>query len=123
MTEKVLITGASRGIGRSIATAFAKEGYDLILTCRENISLLNEFSAELESTYKVKVSAAAVDVSDYDAVKGLSEMCGDIDILINNAGIAWMGLLTDMEKAAMIKAQMMHLFIIDFDSNKEDKCL
>ena len=98
MSEKVLITGASRGIGRSIATAFAKEGYDLILTCRENISLLNEFSAELESTYKVKVSAAAVDVSDYDAVKGLSEMCGDIDILINNAGIAWMGLLTDMEK-------------------------
>ena len=98
MSEKVLITGASRGIGRSIAASFAKEGYDLILTCREKTDLLNELSSELLSKYKVKVNAKAVDVADYEAVKALYDECGDVDILINNAGIAWMGLLTDMER-------------------------
>ena len=98
MSEKVLVTGASRGIGKEIAKSFDLAGYELILTCRENISLLNELSDELTKESGKRVSSFCCDVSDYDAVKELYGKIGDVDIVINNAGIAWMGLLTDMEK-------------------------
>jgi 3-oxoacyl-[acyl-carrier protein] reductase len=97
MKKRVLITGASRGIGRDIAMSFAKEGCDLVLCCRNNIESLTELAAELSGKYGVECSAYACDVSDYDQVKELSEKAGDVDILINNAGVAWLGLLTDME--------------------------
>lgn len=44
----VVITGASRGIGRAVAKAFAKEGYSLLLNCEKNIDLLEEIKAEIE---------------------------------------------------------------------------
>ena len=43
-----IITGASRGIGRETAKAFAKEGYSLLLNCEKNIALLEELKAEIE---------------------------------------------------------------------------
>ena len=46
--KSVLITGASRGIGKAIAYEFAKNGYDLYLTCKNNIELLKELKLELE---------------------------------------------------------------------------
>ncbi|MBQ4485496.1 MAG: SDR family NAD(P)-dependent oxidoreductase, partial [Oscillospiraceae bacterium] len=97
MKRKVLITGASRGIGRQIAEIFAKAGDNLVLTCRENIGMLREFSAELSSEYGISCSSFACDMSDYEAVKELFAEIGGVDVLINNAGVAWMGLLTDME--------------------------
>jgi 3-oxoacyl-[acyl-carrier protein] reductase len=97
MKRKVLITGASRGIGREIAEIFAKAGDDLILTCRENIDILQEFSKGLAEEFDVDCRAFACDMSDYDKVKELFDTIGGVDILINNAGVAWMGLLTDME--------------------------
>ena len=51
----VVITGASRGIGRAVAKAFAKEGYSLLLNCEKNFSLLEELKAEIE---EAKVSKA-----------------------------------------------------------------
>ena len=99
MKRKVLITGASRGIGRAIAISFAKAGDDLFLTCKDNIDMLKELGQELSREYGISCSVFACDMSDYDMVKELSEKTGDIDILVNNAGISWMGLLTDMEAA------------------------
>ena len=99
MKRRVLITGASRGIGREIAISFACAQDDLFLTCRENIDLAQELSRELSEEYGVSCRSFACDMSDYDAVKELFDEIGGVDVLINNAGIAWMGLLTDMEFA------------------------
>lgn len=97
MKRKVLITGASRGIGRAIAISFAKEGDDLFLTCKDNIEMLSDLKQELEGECGISCSVYSCDMSDFDSVKELSQQVGDIDILINNAGISWIGLLTDMD--------------------------
>ena len=97
MNRKVLITGASRGIGREIAVSFAKNKDDLFLACRENMDLLKELSLSLEKEYGIMCRPFKCDVSDPEAVKKLFDDTGDVDVLVNNAGVAWMGLLTDME--------------------------
>lgn len=98
MSRNVLITGASRGIGKSIAKAFAKQGDNLILTCLNSIEDLEKYAAELEKEFGIRVRAAKCDMSDYEAVKALFTDINELDILINNAGVAYIGLLTDMEK-------------------------
>ncbi|MBE5831907.1 MAG: SDR family oxidoreductase [Butyrivibrio sp.] len=98
MSRNVLITGASRGIGKSIAKAFAKQGDNLILTCLNSIEDLEKYAAELEREFGIRVRAVKCDMSDYEAVKALFADIDDLDILINNAGVAYIGLLTDMEK-------------------------
>ena len=98
MNRKVLITGASRGIGKAIAKRFAKAGDDLFLTCVNNIEDLTAMSLELEKEFSVKCKAYRCDASDYEEVVALFENIEDIDVVVNNAGIAWMGLLTDMTK-------------------------
>ena len=98
MKRKVLITGASRGIGREIAISFAGNKDDLYLTCRENIEALEELSGALSDKYGIECRAFACDVSDPEAVKELFAKVGDIDVLVNNAGVAFLGLLTDMDE-------------------------
>ncbi len=97
MYRKVLITGASRGIGYAIANSFANNKDKLFLTCKENIDILSEYADELTEEYGVRCSAYKCDMSDPKAVKKLFDEIGEIDVLINNAGVAWLGLLTDME--------------------------
>ena len=46
-----IISGASRGIGRETAKAFAKEGYSLLLNCEKNIALLKELKTEIEGSF------------------------------------------------------------------------
>lgn len=98
MSRNVLITGASRGIGKSIAKAFAMQGDNLILTCLNSIEDLEKYAAELEKEFGIRVRAVKCDMSDYEAVKALFADIDELDILINNAGVAYIGLLTDMEK-------------------------
>ena len=91
MKKTIFITGASTGIGKATAIEFAKEGNNLIL-CARQIDRLEEIKEMLERQYKVKVEVYKLDVADYDAVKQLSEKLKqnnvNIDILINNAGLA-----------------------------------
>ena len=94
--KRALITGASRGIGAGIAIALAKEGYDLILVCRKSIEKLTDFQPDLELTYGVRCETYLCDVSDSDEVEKLFSVCGEVDVLINNAAISYVGLLTDM---------------------------
>lgn len=98
MNRKVLITGASRGIGRAIAKAFAKEKDELFLTCKKNIDELDKLAKELTAEYGITCHTYRCDAGNYDAVKEMFSEISDIDIVINNAGIAFIGLLTDMEK-------------------------
>lgn len=94
-----LITGASRGIGKSIADLFAAEGYDLILTCKNNIDLLKD-SVESYQAHGGQYTSLQFDIGNFaqsqsQLNKALRDH-GHIDVLINNAGISYIGLITDM---------------------------
>jgi 3-oxoacyl-[acyl-carrier protein] reductase len=98
--KTVLITGASRGIGKAVAIRFAEEGYNLILSCKENSRLLSELKARLIENYSISCLDFTGNMGDMDTVALLFEQIksryGSVDILINNAGISYIGLLTDM---------------------------
>lgn len=98
--KTVLITGASRGIGRAIAAAFAQEGYRLILNCSKSETELLALKEELVATCHTEVLTSVGDVSSFAYVSKLFDEAaarfGGVDILINNAGISYIGLLSDM---------------------------
>lgn len=77
----VVITGASRGIGKALAYEFASKGYNLFLTCEEKVDLLKEVEKDITEKYgkKVKIKKGLIDKYDLNDIN-------DIYILINNAG-------------------------------------
>lgn len=96
--KTAIITGASRGIGRACAIELSKD-YDLIaICCEKNTDMLNE-TAKAIAENKCDVMTFTGDISNYefvsDMVNSVIEKCGHIDTLINNAGIALIGLFTD----------------------------
>lgn len=99
MGKKALITGAGKGIGRAIAIALAKEGVHLGLIAR-TASDLEQLASQLTTNHNINVSIATADISDRNevgtAVAKIKEELVSIDILINNAGIAKFGALTEM---------------------------
>ncbi|MBQ2900374.1 MAG: SDR family oxidoreductase [Agathobacter sp.] len=100
MKPTVLITGASRGIGKAIAQRFAQEGYSLILNCSKSADALFALKEELIENYHIPVLASVGNVGDYTYIQQLFEEIrtefGGVDIVINNAGISHIGLLSDM---------------------------
>ncbi|BCX89872.1 3-oxoacyl-[acyl-carrier protein] reductase [Methylomarinovum tepidoasis] len=72
-SETVLVTGASRGIGRAIAARLAREGYDLVLTCRRNLALLEALAEEMGRNHGVTVRCLAFDVADRAAATAALE--------------------------------------------------
>lgn len=98
--KTVLITGASRGIGAAIARKFAKEGYQLVLNCNTSKDSLYALAQELKETYHAQVLCCIGDVSQYDFVASMFDQIQHtfhkLDVLINNAGISYIGLLSDM---------------------------
>src|SRR5574344_921149 len=85
-----LITGAARGIGRSIALKFAEEGADIAFTDLVIDEIAQNTQHELES-YGVKVKAYASNAAEFDSahqtVESIVAEFGKVDILVNNAGI------------------------------------
>lgn len=100
MKQTALITGASRGIGAALAETFARAGYQLTLCCQHSEEKLVTLSKRLQEQYHTTVLVRIGDVGDYAFVKTMVdatlEAFGAIDVLINNAGISYIGLLTDM---------------------------
>ena len=91
-----LITGASRGIGRAAAEAFASAGYGMILTCHRSTDTLKELSEQLKTRYHIPCQPVCADMGCKEDVERLFENITRLDVLVNNAGIAHVGLLTDM---------------------------
>lgn len=83
---KVLITGASSGIGRDMARYLSSLGYDLVIVARRE-NLLEELKKDL----KTNVEIECMDVSKEENCKKLVEKYPDVDILINNAGFGKFG--------------------------------
>lgn len=95
-TKTVLITGGSRGIGKSMVYAFARAGYNVLLNFNKSESLANEIASEFTN---VKIYGA--DVGNQENVIKMIEYAkehfGGIDILINNAGISCNGLFQELQ--------------------------
>lgn len=101
MTEKnVLITGASRGIGRSTAILFAQNGYHVFLNCNKSVEELKQVQEEIEKHHPKAVTLVPGNVGNPSDVRSIFREiyshCDSLDVLINNAGIAHIGLLMDL---------------------------
>ena len=91
-----LVTGASRGIGKAIAEALAGAGYNLILTCSRSLSDLEKEALFLQQKYGISCTALAADAADPTAIGKVFTSLDHLEVLVNNAGISYIGLLTDM---------------------------
>ncbi len=91
MSKIILVTGASSGFGKAIATKFAAGGWNVILTARRK-EKLEELSKALESNYGIKTLSLIFDVQDkkavFDNLQNLPTEWQAINILVNNAGLA-----------------------------------
>ena len=98
MSRTVLITGASRGIGRAAARRFAQEGYRVAIGYCRSEAAAQELSREL--SLLTDVIAVRADVRRYDEVAQMTaaaaQALGPIDVLVNNAGAASYGLFTEL---------------------------
>ena len=99
--KTILITGSSRGIGRSIALLFASRGYHVFLNSHSSLEALEQVREEIERQGAGVCTLTPGDVGDPGDVarifQKIKETCGHLDILVNNAGIAHIGLLTDLD--------------------------
>lgn len=99
MNKTVLITGGSRGIGKGIVEAFAKEGYDIVFSYNNSTDAAIKLAQIMEIS-DVKIEIYRADISIRSEVESLVDYCiskfGKIDVLVNNAGISSVELFTDI---------------------------
>ena len=97
--KPVLVTGASRGIGKAIAVKFAKKGYNVIINCAHRETELLQAQKEIEN-YQVSCTSFLGDMGSLESCENLFQIIrkqyGTLDVLVNNAGISYIGLLQDM---------------------------
>lgn len=112
MSETVLITGASSGIGKELVKVFAGQHYNLVLVARsaDKLSALQE---EMEHDYKVEVTVIVQDLRHPEAPEQifaeLRKKSIDIDVLVNNAGFGSFGSFVDSDIQNQL--QMIHVNI------------
>lgn len=98
--KTILITGASRGIGRSTAFLFASKGYHVFLNCNTSINELKKVHETIEQNYPEASTLVPGDVGNKDTVERIFQQifqrCDSLDVLVNNAGVSHIGLLSDM---------------------------
>lgn len=91
MQQTILVTGATAGFGKAIATKFAANGWKLIVTGRRK-EILEELCAELKQKYNAETLALSYDIRDkaasFSAIATLPDSWKKIDVLVNNAGLA-----------------------------------
>jgi len=114
--QSVLITGASRGIGRSCALTFAKEGYYVFINCSKSIGELSDVYREIIE-FGGSAEIVVGDVGNPEHVRKIfmtiARYVPGIDILINNAGSSHIGLMSEMsneEWDAIIRTNLSSVF-------------
>ncbi|MGO4713874.1 SDR family oxidoreductase [Bradyrhizobium sp. 2TAF24] len=107
--RRVLITGASKGIGAAAAEAFAEEGCHLRLAAR-NIDALDTLARRLREAHGVEVSVHAVDLRQSDQLAALAAAASDVDVLVNNAGDIPGGSLDKVDEATWRHAWDLKVF-------------
>ncbi|MCL2874132.1 MAG: 3-oxoacyl-ACP reductase FabG [Defluviitaleaceae bacterium] len=133
--KTVLVTGSSRGIGYQIAALFAEAGYNVVLNCINNTSLMNEAVRKFKDV-NPNVIGIQCDVSDYKQCMSMflqiEQVFGSVDILINNAGISSFGLFgmtNENEWRKMVEANLYsvmncsHIAIEKMVTNKSGRIL
>ncbi|MBQ6494667.1 MAG: 3-oxoacyl-ACP reductase FabG [Bacilli bacterium] len=125
MNKVVLITGASRGIGKSTATEFAKNNYNIVINYNNNKEAAEDLKNKLKSKYNIECLAIKADVSNEQEVDNMIEdvinTFGRIDVLVNNAGIAQDTLLEDKTKEMFQKTLNINLIGTFLVSKKVSK--
>ncbi len=96
-----LVTGASSGIGASFARALAREGFSTLVLVARRAERLAQLQAELAQTYGCIVHAIVLDLGSQGAADALqlqlAELsCGDVDLVVNNAGFGLLGAIEDI---------------------------
>lgn len=113
MKKTVLVTGASRGIGKATVLEFAKKGYDVIINYFSSELCALELKKEVEEKYGVKALTIKADVSNELEVKEMVEKIinefGHIDCVVNNAGIAIDTIFEDKTKENFLKTLNINL--------------
>lgn len=99
--KAAIVTGASRGIGRAIALALAREGVKLMLAARDQLRL--QRVAEEARQYRVEADSVSADMRDEAQIKNMIEAAlkrfGRLDILVNNAGLGYFKPVSDLSTA------------------------
>ena len=102
MDKVCIITGSSRGIGKEIATAFAKEGASIVINFRSQEDAAKETAEEIVEKYDAEVEIVKADVSKEEEVVQIVERArkrfGTVDILVNNAGVHKDSVVWKMDK-------------------------
>ena len=93
---RVLITGASSGIGRDMAREFARKRFDLVLVARD-MDKLSQLKNELQDKYKIEVKICIADLSFEEQCINVYQENKDIDLLVNNAGFGIFGEFVDTD--------------------------
>lgn len=113
MSKVAVISGGTKGIGKSCLEKFASKGYD-IATCSRNQDDLEGIKTEIEEKYGVKVFIKALDVSNKTELetfaKEIQDWNSDIEVLINNAGIFLPGQVTEEEDGTLEKLMSVNTY-------------
>jgi NAD(P)-dependent dehydrogenase (short-subunit alcohol dehydrogenase family) len=107
--RRVLITGASQGIGEGLARAFAREGCRVSLVA-PTADRLATLAHELRSTYDVNVDTFALDMTTPGAITDIVGFARDADIFVNNAGAIPGGTLWDVNEDEWRRGWQLEVF-------------
>lgn len=117
--KNVFVTGSSRGIGRAIAIDFAKNGYNVFINASKSLEELENLGNFIITNYNVKCKYFLGDVSNYDVCENIfndiENNFGNVDVLINNCGISYVGLFSEMKQEDWQK-------VIDVNVNSVINC-
>ena len=103
--KKALITGGARGIGEAISRSLSKEGYYLYIHCNQSVDEAEALCDELGNAEVIRA-----DLADSESVGSIFGKCSDIDVLVNNAGVALVDLFDKVSDERMRRLFEINLF-------------